>query len=105
MTTDSLLTDRSEGKTMGKTRKCRLTPEELAIHEEAVKLRKMTDRQLVMASRGVQRRSPAVSEAPAQKDTDGVKKLIEGLSRGDCKGVKGATVYKITEYAEEMGLL
>ena len=105
MTTDSLLTDRSEGKAMGKTRKCRLTPEELAIHEEAVKLRKMTDRQLVMAFRGVQRRPPAVSEAPEQKDTDGVKRLIEGLSRGECVGVKGATAYKISQYASEMGLI
>ena len=90
---------------MGKTRKCRLTPEELAIHEEAVKLRKMTDRQLVMAFRGVQRRPPAVSEAPEQKDTDGVKRLIEGLSRGECVGVKGATAYKISQYASEMGLI
>lgn len=90
---------------MSKKRKCRYTPEELAIHEEAVKLRKMTDEQLVMAFRGVQRRSPAVSETPTQKDTNGVKKLIEGLSRGECVGVKGATAYKITEYASEMGLI
>ena len=32
---------------MTKKRKCRYTAEELAIHEEAVRLRKMTDRQLV----------------------------------------------------------
>lgn len=32
---------------MAKKRKCRYTAEELAIHEEAVRLRKMTDRQLV----------------------------------------------------------
>ena len=28
---------------MAKKRKCRYTPEELEIHEQAVKLRKMTD--------------------------------------------------------------
>lgn len=32
---------------MAKKRKCRYTQEELTIHEEAVRLRKMTDRQLV----------------------------------------------------------
>ena len=46
-----------------------------------------------------------VSEDTPNKHTDGVKRLIDGLSRGDCKGVKGATAYKIAEYAEEMGLI
>lgn len=90
---------------MTKKRKCRYTPEELEIHEQAVKLRKMTDEQLVTAFRASSAPSSAVLEAEAKKDTDGVKKLIEGLSRGDCKGIKGATVYKIQQYAEEMGLI
>ena len=90
---------------MAKKRKCRYTPEELEIHEQAVKLRKMTDEQLVMAFRASSAASPAVSQEEVEKDTDGVKKLIEGLSRGECKGVKGATVYKIQQYAEEMGLI
>ena len=90
---------------MAKKRKCRYTPEELAIHEQAVKLRKMTDEQLVTAFRNASAPSSAVSEQEVEKDTDGVRKLIEGLSRGDCKGVKGATVYKIQQYAEEMGLI
>ncbi len=34
---------------MGKTRKCRLNENELAVHEMAVKLRKKTDEQLVDA--------------------------------------------------------
>ena len=46
-----------------------------------------------------------VSEGNPNKNTDGVRKLIEGLARGDCKGVKGATVYKIQQYAEETGLI
>lgn len=90
---------------MAKKRKCRYTPEELEIHEQAVKLRKMTDEQLVTAFRNASAPSSAVSEQEVEKDTDGVRKLIEGLSRGDCKGVKGATVYKIQQYAEEMGLI
>lgn len=32
---------------MSKKRKCRYTPEELALHKEAVRLRNMTDKQLV----------------------------------------------------------
>ena len=90
---------------MAKKRKCRYTPEELAIHEQAVKLRKMTDEQLVTAFRASSASSPAVLQEEAEKDTGGVKKLIEGLSRGECRGVKGATVYKIQQYAEEMGLI
>ena len=90
---------------MAKKRKCRYTPEELAIHEQAVKLRKMTDEQLVMAFRASSAASPAVSQEEVEKDTGGVKKLIEGLYRGECRGVKGATVYKIQQYAEEMGLI
>lgn len=90
---------------MVKKRNCRRTPEEIEIHEEAVKLRKMTDEQLVMAFRASTASSRGVSEKPIEKNTDGVKMLIEGLSRGDCKGVKGATAYKIAEYAEEMGLM
>lgn len=86
-------------------RSCRRTSEEIAIHEEAVKLRKMTDEQLVTSFRASSAPSCGVSGKPIGKNTDGVKTLIEGLSRGDCKGVKGATAYKIAEYAEEMGLM
>jgi len=32
---------------MSKTRSCRRTPEETAIHERAVKIRKMTDEQII----------------------------------------------------------
>ncbi|MBQ8331112.1 MAG: hypothetical protein IJX94_01265 [Clostridia bacterium] len=90
---------------MAKKRKCRYTPEELAIHDEAVRLRKMTDAQLVQAFReAAEPPCAAFEESPTEK-TNPVKKLIEGLSRGDCKGVKGATVYKIEQYAAEVGLI
>lgn len=90
---------------MAKKRKCRLTPEELAIHNEAVRLRKMTDEQLVTAFRASKSPVSTTFEETPHENTDGVRKLIEGLARGDCKGVKGATVYKIQQYAEEMGLI
>lgn len=101
---------------MSKKRKCRYTTEELAIHEEAVKLRKMTDRQLVELLNRQRADTETVAERPtasaasleedkARKDTSGVKKLLHELAEGKCKGIKGATVYKITEFATELGLL
>lgn len=101
---------------MSKKRKCRYTQEELAIHEEAVKLRKMTDRQLVELLRRQEADTEVCAERPtasavsseedkAGKDTDGVKKLLHELAEGKCKGIKGATVYKISEFATELGLL
>lgn len=47
---------------MAKKRNCRRTPEEASIHEEAVKLRKMTDAQLVEKVRSA---SAAASKMPA----------------------------------------
>lgn len=100
---------------MAKRRKCRYTAEQLAIHEEAVRLRKMTDKQLVeefhrAADAYIAVRVPDVAqgcpeEAYPNENTSGVKKLLSALSEGKCKGIKGATVYKITEFATEMGLI
>jgi hypothetical protein len=36
---------------------------------------------------------------------DKVKILLDGLAKGECKGVKGATAYKIAEYAQKKGLI
>ena len=101
---------------MSKKRKCRYTQEEAAIHEEAVRLRKMTDQQLVEAFRK-ERESAECSPEPKNqssaslntsrqgKDTAAVKRLLSELAAGKCKGIKGATVYKIAEFATEMGLI
>ncbi|MCD8239387.1 MAG: hypothetical protein LUC92_08645 [Clostridiales bacterium] len=35
---------------------------------------------------------------------DKVKILLNGLAAGECKGIKGATAYKIVEYAQQKGL-
>ncbi len=100
---------------MSKKRKCRYTAEELAIHEEAVRLRKMTDKQLVeefhrAADTEVAVRVPDVaqngeSEADPNENTSAVEKLLSALSDGKCKGIKGATAYKIAQFAAEMGLI
>ncbi|MEG1894623.1 MAG: hypothetical protein RR162_00185 [Oscillospiraceae bacterium] len=89
---------------MGK-RKCRMTEEELDIHEQAVHLRKMTDRQLVDVFRNSTRALSDVTEAEPINKTDSVKMLLEGLTRGECRGVKGATAYKVADYAAEKGLI
>lgn len=97
---------------MAKKRKCRYTPEELAIHEEAVKLRKMTDAQLVSAFKAAEMAAapPSVAQDGANgtdpnKNPSGVERLLQALSDGKCKGVAGATVYKISAFAAEMGLV
>lgn len=91
------------------------TAEEKAIHEEAVRLRKMTDRQLVeefhraaesevslSSSHEVQDEAEA---ADPNENTSAIEKLLSALSDGECKGIKGATAYKITQFATEKGLI
>jgi hypothetical protein len=100
---------------MSKRRKCRYSAEELAVHEEAVRLRKLTDKQLVeefhraaeaeIAVRVPEMAQEASDEADPNENTPAVQKLLSALSEGKCKGIKGATVYKITEFATEMGLI
>lgn len=100
---------------MSKKRKCRYTAEEQAIHEEAVRLRKMTDKQLVEAfhraadAETVVRASTepqaAPEEADPKKNTSDVEKLLSALSEGKAKGIKSGIAYKVAQLAEEMGLI
>lgn len=93
---------------MAKKRKCRYTKEELRIHEKAVRLRKMTDMQLVGAFEEAQQAAtaPTVAQVGANgNDTSDVEKLLQALSDGKCKGVAGATCYKIMEFAKGLGLI
>lgn len=100
---------------MAKKRKCRYTPEELALHEEAVRLRKMTDKQLVeefhrAAEREVAPRKPQEVQEEAKEnslgnDTTDVQKLLNALAEGRAKGIKSGISYKVSQLAEEMGLI
>ena len=101
---------------MGKKRKCRMDREELYIHDEAVRLRKMTDRQLVGAFRmatedhrvgakTMEKPKEAPKSPEAKKDTTGLEKVIQGISEGKVKGIGRVTSYKIAEYAREIGVL
>ena len=81
------------------------TAEEKAIHEEAVRLRKMTDRQLVEEFHRAA--EPEVSLSPSCEAQDEAEAADpnENTSALECKGIKGATAYKITQFATEKGLI
>lgn len=91
------------------------TAEEKAIHEEAVRLRKMTDRQLVEEFHRAAEPEVSLSSshegqdepeaADPNENTSAIEKLLSTLSDGECKGIKGATAYKITQFATEKGLI
>ena len=86
-----------------KKRNCRRTIDEAKIHEKAVKLRKMTDEQLVhyVEDRVEKARSEGRNEA--QKGNC-LKEFLEKVSvSGTIPGIGGATAYKLKRYAEEGG--
>lgn len=88
---------------MAKKRSCRRTETEDRIHEKAVKIRKMTDEQLVNY----------VNDRVAKAENEGFnrgKRSGSGKSIGDfveeiakLRGIGAATVSKIRAYAEEKG--
>lgn len=93
-----------------KKRNCRMTDEERDLHEQAVRLRKMTDQQLVDHIRHVREEAYAAGyteaeeQAPASPATGKtLAEFIDELASGRCKGVKSATAYKIEEFAREAG--
>lgn len=100
---------------MSRKKNCRRTPEEQALHREAVRLRSMTDKQLVeefhrAAEPEMATSVPSVAQDGAEADTpigntSAVQTLLTALSEGKCKGIKGATVYKVAQFAAEMGLV
>ena len=75
-----------------KKRSCRMTPEERAVHEFAVKIRKMTDKQIY----------DFVDEIRLQNST---ADLIELLETGNVGGIGPVTVKKIKELAVMEGLI
>ncbi len=85
---------------MGKKRNCRRTTDENIIHEKAVKMRKMTDKQLVhyVEDRVEKARSEGFNRGRKQvtgvSQTD-IEVLIEEIGR--IKGVGAVTVHKIRE--------
>lgn len=93
---------------MSKKKNCRRTPEEQAVHREAVRLRNMTDSQLVHEfhrSKDADTASkPAVGRQEDNTATP-LETLLHGLSDGKCKGIGGATAYRVSQFAAELGLI
>ena len=100
---------------MSKKKNCRRTPAEQVLHREAVRLRNMTDKQLVeefhrAAEPEMAASAHGVAQDGAEADTpigntSAVQALLAALAEGKCKGIKGATAYKVAQYAAEMGLV
>lgn len=95
-----------------KKKSCRMTDSERSIHDAAVRVRKMTDAQLVEHIEHLKKTAYAAGYDEASKvqaDTGAAGKtvgaLIEQLNAGACKGIRGATAYKIAEFARNEGYI
>ncbi len=97
-------------------KKCRLSPEELNIHEQAVKLRKMTDRQLVEYVSAEKASAYDDGEFAGKKEvmkhyrptdqitgTTGVKTFLDEIQ--SVSGIGAVTIKKLHNLAEERGYL
>lgn len=85
---------------MAKKRNCRRTTDENIIHEKAVRMRKMTDRQLVnyVDEMVKKARSEGVNQGKEQKENAlrlSAEDFVEEI--GQIKGIGTATMYKIRE--------
>ena len=89
---------------MAKKRNCRRTPEEASIHEEAVKLRKMTDAQLVEKVRSA---SAAASKMPAAQvsSAKSAAEFLEAFANANIPGVGTLTLKKMNTFAKDNGYL
>lgn len=91
-------------KAMGKKRSCRRTTDENIIHDKAVKLRKMTDEQLVhyVEDRAEKARSEGFnqgkSQAPKYKSVS-VEKIINEI--GNVRGIGATKLNDIKEILEK----
>lgn len=97
-------------------RKCRLSPEELGMHEQAVKLRKMTDRQLVEYVLDEKtaayddgefsgKKQVMKQQRPADQviGNTGVKSFLDEIQ--SVSGIGAVTMKKLHDLAEERGYL
>lgn len=90
---------------------CRMTLDERKQHDEAVRLRKMTDQQLVAHVRHIQDTSyrrgynAAMNSMPQQSEGESLEAFIKALSDGRCKGIKSAMASKIMDFARTEGYI
>ncbi len=89
---------------MAKKRSCRRTETEDMIHDKAVKMRKMTDEQLVNYVKECVEK--AESEGFNRGKRSGGKSIRDFVKEiSELRGIGAATVSKIKAYAEEMGYM
>lgn len=89
---------------MAKKRNCRRTPEEVSIHDEAVKLRKMTDVQLVEKVRSASATASKMLAAQATS-TKSVAEFLEAFANANIPGVGKITLKKMNTFAKDNGYL
>ena len=92
---------------MAKKRNCRRTPEEVSIHEEAVKLRKMTDAQLVEKIRSASAVASKFSTAFRQQSSlaKSAAEFLEAFANANIPGVGKITLKKMNTFAKDNGYL
>lgn len=83
---------------MAKKRNCRRTSEEMSIHDEAVKLRRMTDAQLV-------EKVCSAAAQPIAATENRVADFISEFAKADIAGIGKITIKKITVFAQENGYI
>ena len=89
---------------MAKKRSCRRTVNEDKVHEKAVKIRKMTDEQLVqyVNDRVEKARSEGFNQGKKSATGMTVNDLMKDFSKS--KGVGAATISNIMEHFREKGI-
>lgn len=91
-------------------RNCRRSVDENRIHEKAVKMRKMTDQQLVryVEDRVAKAHSEGFNKGKAKASVQrgkGAKEFIAHLQMAKIPGIGAVTINKILKVAEENGYL
>lgn len=83
---------------MAKKRNCKRTSEEMSIHDEAVKLRRMTDAQLV-------EKVHSATAQPIATTENRIADFISEFAKADIAGIGKITIKKITVFAQENGYI
>lgn len=84
---------------MSKTRSCRRTQDEKQIHEQAVKIRRMTDEQIVKEISQAEKSGYDRAMKTTKYRTDVMLEKLE-----DVRGIGAVTLKRITQCCEEVGL-
>lgn len=84
---------------MSKTRSCRRTQDEKQVHERAVKIRRMTDDQIVREMDRAEKNGYDKAMKTTKYRTDVMLEKLE-----DMRGIGAVTLKRIAQCCEEVGL-